>query len=287
MDQVKNKNIFSSIGKNIVRIFVKVLSDFFEKKSRSALLLVLAFLIFWNLGFVASLNWIVFLAFLFYGWENKILGIGALIFLSVCFTLLFFQQDAFAEIAATQAYFLIVMTVVLQIVDFKKEKKIAYQEDVNRVEEVFKSSHIKKEDGEWVFEGAVEILSEEEKRMKRKKMMYILLISFLFLEIAVVFFNWSLIVIVFWIICAIAVIFPKNVIKFLFSTSIFFCILAVISIIFSQKDLATASYFGILFVFAFIAVIVSLRVFGRKAPNSPRKWVRSFSYLHKNKKSDE
>ncbi|MFA5130523.1 MAG: hypothetical protein WC477_06465 [Patescibacteria group bacterium] len=74
---------------------------------------------FW-LGPRAGALWLLFLLFLVYEWENRIVGVLALISLASCPFLLSFHQDDFAEIMAQYAYFFLVITVVLQIVEYKR-----------------------------------------------------------------------------------------------------------------------------------------------------------------------
>lgn len=72
------------------------------------------------LGPRAGMLWLLFLLFLVYEWENRIIGVLVLISLASCPFLLSFHQDAFAETMAVYAYFFLVMTVTLQIVEFKR-----------------------------------------------------------------------------------------------------------------------------------------------------------------------
>lgn len=87
------------------------------------LLLILA--VFLGVGLyvnvVSALLWALFLAFLIYRWDNRILGAMAILLLVACPILLALSQQAWAEQVAVWAYFLLVMTVVLQIVEFKRE----------------------------------------------------------------------------------------------------------------------------------------------------------------------
>jgi uncharacterized membrane protein len=58
--------------------------------------------------------------FLVYEWENRIIAFLALVSLASCPVLLSFKKDALAETMAVYAYFFLVMTVVLQIVEYKR-----------------------------------------------------------------------------------------------------------------------------------------------------------------------
>jgi len=123
------KMFFWFIIGNISPAFVRVLEDVKVKKKRGVLALVLAGLFFWWFNISAGLLWFLFLMFLFYGWENRIIAVLALISLASCPILLYFKQDAFAETMAVYAYFFLVMTVVLQIVEYKRHPELYNESD--------------------------------------------------------------------------------------------------------------------------------------------------------------
>lgn len=75
---------------------------------------------FYLWGISSALLWLLFLSFLVYEWENRIIAFFALISLASCPFLLSFKQDAMAETMAVYAYFFLVMTVVLQIIEYKR-----------------------------------------------------------------------------------------------------------------------------------------------------------------------
>lgn len=108
---------------NVEKAFARAWADIWKQKYKGIILAVFAVLIFFNFNLSAALNWTLFLAFLFYGWENRIIAAGALLYLASCPILLSLHKDALAEAMAVQAYFFLVMTVVLQIVEFKKEQR--------------------------------------------------------------------------------------------------------------------------------------------------------------------
>ena len=73
--------------------------------------------------------WFVFTAFLLYGWDNRYLGAAAILCLTACPMLLALDSslwwptidfEAAAESVAVYAFFFLVMTVVLQLVDLKR-----------------------------------------------------------------------------------------------------------------------------------------------------------------------
>lgn len=120
----KIKKISILAWENVEKAFTRAWEDVWKQKYKGIILVVLAMLIFFNYNLSAALNWTLFLAFLFYGWENRIIAAGALLYLASCPILLSLHKDAIAEAMAVQAYFFLVMTVVLQIVEFQKEQRV-------------------------------------------------------------------------------------------------------------------------------------------------------------------
>jgi len=106
-----------------------------KNKIRGFVLVILAVVIFLNFNLTASLNWLIFLAFLFYGWESRIVAGGALIFLITCPILLAFHQDALAETMAVQAYLFLTMTVILQVVELKRKKEVGEIKETSNIKE--------------------------------------------------------------------------------------------------------------------------------------------------------
>lgn len=74
---------------------------------------------FW-LGLRAGVLWFVFLAFAFYDWENRVIGVAAILCLVSCPILLQLKLDDQAETMAVYAYFFLAMTVALQLIEFKR-----------------------------------------------------------------------------------------------------------------------------------------------------------------------
>lgn len=120
-------NKFKILSLRVVGKFFVILKcvflDIKNKKNRSLFLLILFLIIFYLWGLSSALLWFLFLSFLFYGWESRIIATMALISLASCPFLLYFKKDALAETMAVYAYFFLVMTVVLQIVELKRETK--------------------------------------------------------------------------------------------------------------------------------------------------------------------
>lgn len=71
-------------------------------------------------GVRAFALWSVFLLFAFYDWENRIVGVLALLSLVSCPVLLQLKRDDQAEVMAVYAYFFLAMTVGLQLIEYKR-----------------------------------------------------------------------------------------------------------------------------------------------------------------------
>jgi len=102
------------------KLFFRVVADFKTKKWRGLLALALSIGAFFLWGLSSALLWLLFLLFLVYEWENRIIAFLALISLTTCPFLLHFKKDKLAETMAVYAFFFLVMTVVLQIVEYKR-----------------------------------------------------------------------------------------------------------------------------------------------------------------------
>jgi len=73
---------------------------------------------YWQMGLRAGLLWLLFLLFLLYEWENRIIGVLALASIAVCPLLLWLKLDILTETTAVYALFFLTMTVVLQIAEY-------------------------------------------------------------------------------------------------------------------------------------------------------------------------
>lgn len=110
------------IHPNIVsRGIKKGMKDIKSNPLLGILLVVSSVLFFiWNTSVMSTLLFVAFFSFLFFQWENRVFAVFALFCLASCPILLSLKQDAMAEIMAQYAYFFLVMTVVLQIVEYKR-----------------------------------------------------------------------------------------------------------------------------------------------------------------------
>jgi len=120
-DFILNKLRYVKI--QMIRALKRVKQDIISKKIYTILLILIFGFLLWKLGIEAVILWIIFLAFLFYKWENRILAVVALFFLVSCPILLIFKKEAAAEQMAIYAYYFLIMTVVLQIIEYWKKSR--------------------------------------------------------------------------------------------------------------------------------------------------------------------
>lgn len=87
-------------------------------------------LVIWEFKAESIFFLLAFVAFLLYQWDSRVLAAGALLSLAACPFLLIAGEDSLAEQMAVWAYYFLVMTVVLQIVEFKRGERSEPQEKV-------------------------------------------------------------------------------------------------------------------------------------------------------------
>jgi len=105
----------------VVKNYVKQCGSQVQRQPvRIAIATLITFLMGFWLGSRAGILWFVFVLFLVYEWENRIIGGAALVSLITCPILLSLGKNDWAEEMAIYAYFFLAMTVVLQIVEFKR-----------------------------------------------------------------------------------------------------------------------------------------------------------------------
>ena len=103
----------------LANIFKNVLVDIKNKKWQGLIVVFFTIVAFFLWGLSSTILWLLFLAFLVYGWENRIIAVLALFSLAVCPILLTFKKESLAEQMAVYAFFFLVMTVILQIIDYR------------------------------------------------------------------------------------------------------------------------------------------------------------------------
>lgn len=75
----------------------------------------------WFAGLTAAIFWTLVLSFISYRWDSRAAAIMALSALSVCPFLIVWDKQAYAEIAAIWAYYFLVVTVIVQIIEVRRE----------------------------------------------------------------------------------------------------------------------------------------------------------------------
>lgn len=102
------------------RAWDRAATDVVQHPWRLLLALTIAALFGAWFGVRAFALWSVFLLFAYYDWENRIVGVFALLSLVSCPVLLQLKRDDQAEVMAVYAYFFLAMTVGLQLIEYKR-----------------------------------------------------------------------------------------------------------------------------------------------------------------------
>ena len=100
----------------------KALVDIKRENLYGILLLIILILLFiWQVNVESIFFIFIFFSFLLYGWDSRITAFGALVSLASCPVLLIFQNQSLAEDMAVYAYYFLVITVVLQIIEYRNQ----------------------------------------------------------------------------------------------------------------------------------------------------------------------
>ena len=105
------------LQRGITRSFGDVRRDVL---SLALLIILLTLLVIWEFKAESMFFLLAFVAFLLYQWDSRVIAAGALVSLVACPFLLIAGEDALAEQMAVYAYYFLVMTVALQIVEYKR-----------------------------------------------------------------------------------------------------------------------------------------------------------------------
>ena len=100
--------------------FKVAMKRFQEKPLWTLALVVIALVIGYFLGIRAGILWFLFLSFVAFEWDTRVTGLFALVCLVSCPILLAFNQSDAAETMAVYAYYFLVMTIVLQLIELKR-----------------------------------------------------------------------------------------------------------------------------------------------------------------------
>jgi len=134
----KVRKNFSRYFNIVIKSLLKAKNDILEKKYYSILLILLFAVLIFKVSLTAGIFWLIFLSFLIYDWDSRITASLALLFLISCPILLSLKKDAIAELMAVYTYYFLVITVILQIVEYKRHPE-EYSDD----EEVFEEEEEK------------------------------------------------------------------------------------------------------------------------------------------------
>ena len=127
LGKIEPKNISKDIKAIVFCIFKFgkwLIKDIKTKKWKILLAIVLAIGAYFLWGFSSALLWLLFLVFLFCAWDSRVIAGLALISLVTCPILLQMKKDDTAETMAVYAYFFLVMTVFLQIFEYRRDSKL-------------------------------------------------------------------------------------------------------------------------------------------------------------------
>jgi hypothetical protein len=102
--------------KSLIKITGQIIKDLISKKYYFGGLVICFMLLAWLINLEIAIFLTLFFAFLLFSWENKILGIIALILLSLYPFFLLTKNEAIAEQLALYAYYFLVLTLSLQII---------------------------------------------------------------------------------------------------------------------------------------------------------------------------
>jgi hypothetical protein len=90
----------------------------------SGFFLGVVFAVVWFLvGLFGACFWTIFVAFWRFRWDARAVGVCALVCLVTCPILLSTNHDVLAETMAVCAYFFLVITVTLQIIELKRHEQ--------------------------------------------------------------------------------------------------------------------------------------------------------------------
>ncbi|MBU0683905.1 MAG: hypothetical protein KJ864_06440, partial [Candidatus Omnitrophica bacterium] len=102
----------------LVQFFWRRLQEF-RQQPRHLMVAILMATSFWLwLGPRAGILWFTLLLFMFFRWDERLVGGAALIALTTCPILFFLKKDEIAETMAVWTFFLLVMTIILQIIHY-------------------------------------------------------------------------------------------------------------------------------------------------------------------------
>lgn len=116
------KTVLSYIQTYSVTPLLKVINDVRSEPLRGILILILiALLAIWGIQMSSLIFILIFLAFLLYSWNSRIVAFGILVSLISCLLLLAMNEKGSSEQMAMYTYFFFVITVALQITEYWRD----------------------------------------------------------------------------------------------------------------------------------------------------------------------
>jgi hypothetical protein len=104
-----------------MKLKIKKLFGYIWKKKIDFIILSIFSLALYSIfDLESAILWTIFLVFARFDWDSRYVGGMAIFWLLLCPFFLYLQLDAAAEQSAVYAYFLLVITVVLQIIEYFK-----------------------------------------------------------------------------------------------------------------------------------------------------------------------
>jgi len=98
--------------------------DVLHKRLETTLVVIgIALMLIWSFSYESIFFVTIFLVFLLYAWDSRILAGGAILALGACPPLLLFDLQTNAEHMAAYAYYFLAMTVLLQVVELWRDSK--------------------------------------------------------------------------------------------------------------------------------------------------------------------
>ncbi|MBI4093561.1 hypothetical protein HY417_01225 [Candidatus Kaiserbacteria bacterium] len=94
--------------------------------------IICTLLLIWGASSESTIFLGTFFAFLLYEWDSRVLAGAALVSLGGCIAFLLFNYEADAEQMAIYAYYFLVMTVVLQIIEYKRHPDRFAEEEARK-----------------------------------------------------------------------------------------------------------------------------------------------------------
>ncbi|MFH0829335.1 MAG: hypothetical protein V1907_04125 [Candidatus Kerfeldbacteria bacterium] len=119
--------IIDAIKKHVGAVVGNVISDIIRKRYASTIKIVVyalvAVLLFWKVGALLALFWLLFLVYNAYQWDSKYIAGIALTCLCMCPLFLILKNEFLAETFAMYVYYLLVFYMLLQIVEYRRKSR--------------------------------------------------------------------------------------------------------------------------------------------------------------------